>query len=122
MYLALQCSELRLHIKRVSYIHFVVCLQIHPRAGNKMNEKCEANNIRSKSSAAIPAVSNSFCFFNFTRKILRMISSRRTLLGRGFFPSLKRRKRNLCTDLLEILSRMRERRLKFCQRIRVDGS
>ena len=45
-----------------------------------------------------------------------------TLLGRGFFPPLKRRKRKLCTDLLDIISRMRERRLKFYQRIRVDGS
>ena len=43
-------------------------------------------------------------------------------LAEVFFPPLKRRKRNLCTDLLDILSSMRQRRLKFCQRIRVDGS
>ena len=30
MYRTLQCSELRLHIKRVSYFQFVVCLQIDP--------------------------------------------------------------------------------------------
>ena len=31
-----------------------------------------------------------------------------TLLGRGFSPPLKRRKRNICTDLLDILSSMHE--------------
>ena len=39
MYRALQSSKLRLHIKRVSYFQFVVCLQIHLLAGNIMNLK-----------------------------------------------------------------------------------
>ena len=39
MYRALQWSELRLHIKRVSYFQFVVCLQIHPLTGDIVNSK-----------------------------------------------------------------------------------
>ena len=35
----LQCSELKLHVKKVSYIQFVVCLQIHARAGDIMSSK-----------------------------------------------------------------------------------
>ena len=35
-----ECSELRLHIKKVSlYFQFVVCLHIHPLAGDIMNSK-----------------------------------------------------------------------------------
>ena len=44
-----------------------------------------------------------------------------TLLGRGFSHSKEKKKRNLCTDLLDILSSMREQRLKLCQRIKVAG-
>ena len=39
MYRALQCSEPRLHIKRVSDLLFMVCLQIHTFARNIMNLK-----------------------------------------------------------------------------------
>ena len=39
MYRALQCSEFRLRIKRVNIFQFVVCLQIHPLAGDVMNSR-----------------------------------------------------------------------------------
>ena len=35
----LQCSELRLHFKRVSYFQFIVYLQIPSRAGDITKEK-----------------------------------------------------------------------------------
>ena len=40
MYRAMQCIELRLHIKRVRDYKFVFCVQIHTLAGNyTMNSK-----------------------------------------------------------------------------------
>ena len=39
MYRTLQCSELRLHIKGVSYFQFVVCSQIYPLSGDTISMK-----------------------------------------------------------------------------------
>ena len=59
----LQCSELRLHMKRVSCFQFVVCLQIHPLAGNIINSKLFLMH-----SASLPVAS---CITQISRSLYR---------------------------------------------------